>query len=135
MALSSASSISNSRGRPVLRGPGEGVTDLLMGGIIERDHFLIKYENNDLRSACGCREGVAPALQGNQERGKMRNSDCMGLTNASTATGWRVNVVTACTFPPTYPCSTTGRSWSMTPKPALSKTTANDFLPYHRTTI
>src|ERR1700730_13634692 len=84
MALSSASSRSNSRGRPGLRGPGEGVTDLSMGGIIGRDHFLIKPENNDLRSVCGYREGAAPTLQGNQERGKRRNSDCMGLTNAST---------------------------------------------------
>jgi hypothetical protein len=60
------------------------VTDLSMGGTIGRDHFLIKPENNDLRSVCRCREGVAPALQGNQERGKRRNSDRMGLTNAST---------------------------------------------------
>src|ERR1700681_164665 len=55
MALSSASSRSNSRGRPGLRGPKEGVTDLSMGGIIGRDHFLIKPENNDLPSICGCR--------------------------------------------------------------------------------
>src|ERR1700709_2373428 len=78
MALSSASSRSNSRGRPGLRGPAEGVTDLSMGGIIGRDHFLIKSENNDLRSVCGCRGGGEPALQGNQERGKRRNSDCSG---------------------------------------------------------
>jgi hypothetical protein len=38
------------------------VTDLSIGRIIGRDRFLIKAERGDLRSVCGRREEVAPAL-------------------------------------------------------------------------
>jgi hypothetical protein len=41
-----------------------------MGVIIGRDHFLIKPQNNNLGSFCGCREGVAPALQGKKGKGQ-----------------------------------------------------------------